>query len=547
LIALSLLPSESPSSASAASSSHGPREDLQSHREIQGEVVRAQGKSTSIRVTTATRIATATRIDLCGTDKSHRHAATVNVLPDDVLLEIFDFHRSNSSHDHPWEGDRLVHACLRWRQIIFGSPCRLRLCLKIHCTPGTPVRTDLGCLPAFPIVVDYSINKSLTGKLSRDDEDNVLAALEHSNRVCRISLELTASQWAKLATTVMQESFPVLTHLSIHLDYHKVAVLPGGFLGGSAPCLQELHLEAVPFPELPTLLLSAHDLVILRLRSIPSTGYISPEMMVACLAALPKLETLLISFWNVASDYDQTRPTPAVTRTVVPALTSFEYSGVSRYLEDLVARIDCPQLNSIEIRYWPECFNFQLAQLFKFINRSEDPRLTLSSWVDVSYVYCSFSLKFYHAHRYDVTTSISFPWKASHLLQVFDQFAPMLADVRHLGIAYTSLAQSWQDELNHVDWVQLLRPFTAVQTLCLSGRLSRLVTLALEEYATGEMVAELLPSLDLLCSEYQPASSVADFAPSVAKFIATRRLSGHPVDIETFPSEFNRGPRTTQE
>ena len=36
-----------------------------------------------------------------------------------------------------------------------------------------------------------------------------------------------------------------------------------------------------------------------------------------------------------------------VIRTVLPALASFEVRGDSDYLEDLVARIDCPRLKSI--------------------------------------------------------------------------------------------------------------------------------------------------------------------------------------------------------
>ncbi len=64
------------------------------------------------------------------------------------------------------------------------------------------------------------------------------------------------------------------------------------FLGESAPCLQQVDLYRIPFPELPTLLMSARDLVSLRLDYVPPTGYISPEAMVAGLAMLTRLKTL---------------------------------------------------------------------------------------------------------------------------------------------------------------------------------------------------------------------------------------------------------------
>ena len=73
---------------------------------------------------------------------------------------------------------------------------------------------------------------------------------------------------------------------------------------------------------LPTLLLSARDLVELKLRQIPPTGYISPEAMLIGLAAFPKLETLVIEFQWPNSQPDQTSQ-PHIARFVLPVLTSF--------------------------------------------------------------------------------------------------------------------------------------------------------------------------------------------------------------------------------
>jgi hypothetical protein len=63
-------------------------------------------------------------------------------------------------------------------------------------------------------------------------------------------------------------------------------VIPGGpFSGGSAPLLQDVVLDGVPFPELSNFLSSSHRLSITSpilffvISLIPESGYISPEAM----------------------------------------------------------------------------------------------------------------------------------------------------------------------------------------------------------------------------------------------------------------------------
>ena len=75
---------------------------------------------------------------------------------------------------------------------------------------------------------------------------------------------------------------------------------------------------------------------------------------------------------------DQLKQAPAIrTRTVLPALTSIKFDCVICYAEDLVARIDCPRRNSIDLypRDDPPV-DLQVSQVYKFIKRSEDPLLT---------------------------------------------------------------------------------------------------------------------------------------------------------------------------
>jgi hypothetical protein len=154
-------------------------------------------------------------------------------------------------------------------------------------------------------------------------EGSVIAALQHPDRVCHVDLDTNGSQLGKMAK-VMKKPFPVLTRLVIDSNDGNAPVLPAEFLGGSAPRLQSMSLFGIPFPALPTLLLSTSDLVNLDLRNIPPTGYISPEAMVTGLAALPRLENFTIHFLLATPRPDRIHP-PPVTRAVIPALTTFGF------------------------------------------------------------------------------------------------------------------------------------------------------------------------------------------------------------------------------
>jgi hypothetical protein len=74
--------------------------------------------------------------------------------------------------------------------------------------------------------------------------------------------------------------------------------------------------------------------------------------MVAGLAALPRLERLIIEFPSTTSHPgpDQIHP-PSRTRTVLPALTSFHFQAAYEYQEDFISQIDSPRLNWIFIVY----------------------------------------------------------------------------------------------------------------------------------------------------------------------------------------------------
>ena len=154
--------------------------------------------------------------------KRHGYAMTIDMLPCNVLLDIFHLDISSSGYN-PWGWLRLVHVCRRWRQIILASPQRLNL--QIFCKTGTPVRKNLGIWPAIPICIYY-------GDISSDDEDNIMAALEHPDRLSDVRfVNIAGSQLGKIAAA-MQGPSSIMTHLTIISDDGSVPpALPSGFLG----------------------------------------------------------------------------------------------------------------------------------------------------------------------------------------------------------------------------------------------------------------------------------------------------------------------------
>jgi hypothetical protein len=375
--------------------------------------------------------------------------------------------------------------------------------------------------------------------LAPNDEDNVIAALEHPDRVRAVQLKVTGSQLQKIATA-MQELFPRLKYLTISSDDEGAPVLTDGFLGGSASCLKCIVLRGISYPTLPTFLLSASDLTRLDLHKIPPTSYISPEAVVACLAASPRLTTSRIGLQSATSRPRRIRP-PPVTRTVLPTLTSFEFWGASEYLEDLAARIDGPQLTWIYTDYLNQLVDFQVAQLFKFIERSVGPIVTTRSHVEVSFVRGKIAFAYTDASwiRQTAMTCVSCQgtdWQVSHMAQVLSQFSTILSNVVHLVLRAEDDYDSEEDDQDSegtedVEWLHLLRQFSAVQRLSVSWELAGHVALALQDI-TGDMVAEVLPSLNSIDLDGQPASSIE-------KFITARQLSGRPVTHVDKRADFN--------
>ena len=208
-----------------------------------------------------------------------------------------------------------------------------------------------------------------------EDENNASFAFRHPDRIREINFLLTKSLLLKSGALVMAP-FPALEYLRLEAqNASKVspALLPVGFLGGSTPRLRDIHLSRVAFPALPLLLLSARDLVSLRLDGIPRRGYFSPEGLSIGLSMTTRLKSLRLHFLPFASSVFQDTGSagrPLKAHAVLPALVEFHFCGDSAYLEDLISRIDAPVLERLNITFFKPSA-FETLQLSQFISRTK--------------------------------------------------------------------------------------------------------------------------------------------------------------------------------
>jgi hypothetical protein len=481
---------------------------------------------------------TATVADWCGIGR-----VTIDMLPDVALLEIFEFYVNQArEEDHyPFEfktqaWDTLVHVCRKWRTIVLESPRRLDL--RLFCTRDTPVKETLAVWPPLPIViVSY-------GESSR--MDNIIVALEHNDRACQIDLFDVSNSQLEEVLAAMQQPFLALTELAIWLgDWQKDGVLedetrpvvPESFLGGSAPRLQHLRLKCVPFPRLPKLILSATGLVSLRISNIPHSGYISPEAMVRCLSTLTRLESLWLGFESPLSRpvRESRRPRPP-TRPALPALTYLRFEGVSEYLEDLVARVDAPLLDGLEITFFHQLI-FDTPQLAQFLARTPNIQPPADARIIFNfsdpYVEVKSPRTFPREFMLRISCSQS-DWQLSSLTQVCSSSFPeaFISTVEHLYIC--GWKSGWQDDIEDSQWLEVLHSFTAVKYLYLSEHFASCIAPALQELA-----GEVLPCLqNLFLEDRYPWGPVGE---AIEKFVAARQLAGHPIGVSHWDRKQDEG------
>ena len=166
----------------------------------------------------------------------------------------------------------------------------------------------------------------------------------------------------------MQKPFQTLTYLELGFEDETTTVDPSSILGGSAPSLQSLTLYNAPLGLVPKLGLFVINVVHLQILNTHFGHIISPDTMATFLSALTRLETLIIVSEFPARKLWKCQRPPPPARILLPILTKFQFKGVGEYLDDLVAWIDAPLLNKLEITFFHQLI-FNTPRLAQFVSR----------------------------------------------------------------------------------------------------------------------------------------------------------------------------------
>jgi hypothetical protein len=248
--------------------------------------------------------------------------------------------------------------------------------------------------------------------------------------------------------------------------------------------------------------------------------------MVACLSSLNNLESLSLGFESRQSCPKQPSPPPQ-SRVVLPALIKFAFDGMSKYSEDLVARIDTPMLNRLHITFFPYSVFLDVRHLKEFIGRtklkpSKAAELRLSSWTThlVLQQPHSFMLGV-GCRRFDweVSTLALFCGQVSHLFSLVERLD--LQFICHSPLTGTRIVMSNQ-------FLEFFRLFAATRSLCVHKDLALPITALLQELI-GARATEVLPNLrDLFLEGSAKSRSIQE---AMQPFVEARRLSGQPVAV----------------
>jgi len=386
--------------------------------------------------------------------------------------------------------------------------------------------------PAFPLVVDYSDENH---DLTADDEQGIMLALRHRDRVRRVRLKALVSSLQKLITA-LDDQFPMLEYLHIGppTKHDTRLALPWTF---EAPNLRLAVLDHFVSPIGSPLLTTVVGLVVLMLRWARKSSYPHPNLLLQTLSRLPHLEKLELGYCSPVPKRDIERKLlhmPITTRVTLPNLHWFDFEGVSAYFEALLPYMTCPLMKTLCIRFFNQP-SFSVPWLLQLMRTTEffmfqSAKFVFYHGAVVGQCYSHQGARFPVFHV-EVTCG-HLDWQVYSVAQIFSVLSPLFSKVVDLTLDYRehTLSSEWHNQADRTWWRELLGSFMNVKTLRVHNGLVGEVSRSLQ--SDGEPALEILPELkELIC----PARSVDDktFAPVIQE----REVAGQPVDLigETFP------------
>ena len=375
----------------------------------------------------------------------------------------------------------------------------------------------LECWPSIPIVVEHGGSLALDLP-SPEDEDNIMTALKHHDRVSSIGLTVTRPLLERFYE--IKGPFSRLEHLVLRSQDGIQLTLPSTFQWG--PRLRSLHLTGISPLGLPELLSSSRCIVDIQLHEMPGIGCFTPKSLLNALSRMTQLQSL--SIWFLRNTAFIAVPHPPGHRAVLPTLTCLKYQGTGECLNEFLAIIDAPRLADIEITFFDETIfapsnlpEFQMEMQMSYrrsdIIFSEDSvSISLTRPASTSFKFQVFCKPFSR--------------RLSSLADFCTRFSAFLSFVEDLRICITSTSSGPIDS-DHEEWLKLIHAFEGTKWFHLAGNsdITTEIALALKPSQT------VLPSLHKLCIQ-EPVSHYAPLREAVVLFMHARLLSCHFIGVE---------------
>ena len=339
--------------------------------------------------------------------------------------------------------------------------------------------------------------------MAAEDKEGVIFALEQRDRVRRVHLELLATCLCDLIK-VMDDDYPMLQTLVIRSQTDIRArtapvILPEKL---TAPLLNRLGLSNIVLPIKSALLTSANGIVVLVIENYPAFSYFHPEYLVAQLSAMAHLEVLSIHFRSAITNREVERDLlrARVTHITLPSLRLLAFCGGSAYLEGILARLNAPYLETLNVEFFNQ-LTFHLPSLLQF-SQAMITHLKLDTTevhFENDFVTLIIDPRNHRQGRNPFHVQVcckSLDWQAFCIAQICNTLAPLLVRTEslQLGFHWDGPATSWQADIDPIQWYGLLATFRGVKTLHFAGwfvaDLFRLLQLP-----NGGLPGELLPSL----------------------------------------------------
>ena len=464
------------------------------------------------------------------------HSPFIHILDDYSLLNIFYLSRlaflgeSEANNDEVLEGGgdwirewwwlNLVQVCRRWRYIVLESASHLRLSLV--CARGKLAADMLVHSPPLPLIIDtLDQNHDITA----EDEEGMILALQHRDRVCRIRLRTSVSVLHKLVNA-LDGKYSLLESLYIMPWEHALPTevinnmrlkLPSRF---RAPHLRHLFLGS-------SLIIPKRNPVSQSRSPVPVLVYVRPNVLLEWLSLMPQLEALGISIYYQGRSIERLwADTPTVTRVTFPNLRRLGFQGASAYLGALLPQVAIPVLEKFKV-YFFEQHTHSIRLLHQFMSTVGNLQLNTTTLISrYGYIHV---MGYPHkgARTYNLCMSLdgtSLDWQVTCTAQFCHIFRKVFSAVEHLSLEYDwhFTPSIWNSEADRRQWRKLLGSFGSVKTLYVADELVGQLSRALQPF-NEESPMELLPELQGL--SYRARS------PSFDAFINLRRRAGCPVTI----------------